>query len=84
MSLLKLSTSMVLFVRLYDGCEGRYECERFVIRLVGFVLRKVCDNRRAGSCDEKINGMTMIMSWKVDVLSEMEIIEDARKFVRGS
>ena len=70
------------------GCRTdvreKFECERFVIRLVGFVLRKVCDNSRAGSCDEKINGMTIIMSWKVDVLSEMEIIEDARKFVRGS
>ena len=75
-----------------DGCSfgcrtdvrEEFECERFVIRLVGFVLRKVCDNSRAGSCDEKIKGMTIIMSWKVDVLSEMEIIEDARKFVRGS
>ena len=61
------------------GVREEFECERFVIRLVGFVLRKVCDNSRAGSCDEKIKGMTIIMSWKVDVLSEMEIIEDARK-----
>ena len=44
----------------------QFECERFVIRLVGFVLRKVCDNSRAGSSDEKIMGMTIIMSWKVD------------------
>ena len=28
--------------------------------------------------------MTIIMSWKVDVLSEMEIIKDARKFVKDS
>ena len=28
--------------------------------------------------------MTIIVSWKVDVLSEMEIIKDARKFVRSS
>ena len=61
-----------------------FECERFVIGLVGFMVRKVCDNSRAGSCDEKIKGMTIIMSWKVDVLSEMEIIKDARKIVRGS
>ena len=61
-----------------------FECERFVIRLVGFVLRKVCDNSRAGSSDEKIKGMTIIMSWKDDVLSEMEIIKDARKIVKGS
>ena len=26
--------------------------------------------------------MTIIMSWKVDVLCEMEIFKDARKFVR--
>ena len=31
-----------------------------------------------------IKGMTIIVSWKVDVLSEMEIIKDARKFVRSS
>ena len=61
-----------------------FESERFVIRLVGFVLRKVCDNSRAGSSDKKIKGMTIIVSWKVDVLSEMEIIKDARKFVRSS
>ena len=75
-----------------DGCSfgcradvrEEFECERFVIRLVGFVLRKVCDNGRAGSSNEKIKGMTIIMSWKVDVLSEMEIIKDARKIVRGS
>ena len=30
----------------------KLECERFVIRLVGFVWRKVCDNSRAESCDE--------------------------------
>ena len=75
-----------------DGCSfgcradvrEEFECERFVIRLVGFVLRKVCDNSRAGSSNEKIKGMAIIMSWKVDVLSEMEIIKDARKIVRGS
>ena len=61
-----------------------FESKRFVIRLVGFVLRNVCDNSRAGSSDKKIKGMTIIMSWKVDVLSEMEIIKDARKFVRSS
>ena len=44
----------------------------------------MCDNSRAGSSDEKIKDMTIIMSWKVDVLSEMEIIKDARKIVRGS
>ena len=44
----------------------------------------MCDNSRAGSSDEEIKGMTIIVSWKVDVLSEMEIIKDARKFVRGS
>ena len=48
------------------------------------MLRKVCDNSRAGSSDEQIKGMTIIVSWKVDVLSEMEIIKDARKFVRSS
>ena len=48
------------------------------------MLKKVCDNSRARSCDEKIKVMTIIVSWKVDVLSEMEIIKDARKFVRGS
>ena len=75
-----------------DGCSfscradvrKEFECERFVIRLVEFMMRKVCDNSRAGSCDEKIKGMTIIVSWKVDVLSEMEIIKDARKFVRSS
>ena len=75
-----------------DGCSfgcrtdvrEEFECERFVIRLVGFVLRKVCDNRKAGSSNEKIKGMTIIMSLKVDVLSEMEIIKDARKFMRSS
>ena len=75
-----------------DGCSfgcradvrEEFGCERFVIRLVGFVLRKVCDNSRARACDEKIKDMTIIMSWKVDVLSEMEIIKDARKFVSGS
>ena len=41
-----------------------FESERFVIRLVGIVLRKVCDNSRAGSSDEKIKGMTIIVSWK--------------------
>ena len=50
-----------------------FESERFVIRLVGFVLRKVCDNSRAGSSDEKIKGMTIIVSWKVDVLSEWKL-----------
>ena len=34
-----------------------FECERFVIGLVGFMVRKVCDNSRAGSCDEKIKGV---------------------------
>ena len=58
-----------------------FECERFVIGLVGFMVRKVCDNSRAGSCDEKIKGVTIIVSWKVDVLCEMKIIKDARKFV---
>ena len=59
-----------------DGCSfscradvrEEFECEKFEIRLVGFMMRKVCDNGRAGSCDEKIKGMTIIMSWKVDVL----------------
>ena len=51
-----------------------FESERFVIRLVRFLLRKLCDNSRTGSSDEKIKGMTIIVSWKVDVLSEMEII----------
>ena len=60
-----------------------FECEGFVIRLVGFMVRKVCDNSRAGSCDEKIKGMTIIVSWKVDVLCEMEIFKDARKFLRS-
>ena len=76
----------------WDGCSfgcradvwKEFESERFVIRLVGFVLRKVCDNSRTGSSDEKIKGMTIIVSWKVDVLSEMEIIKDARKLVRRS
>ena len=70
------------------GCRTdvweEFESERFVIGLVGFVLRKVCDNSRAGSSNEKIKGMTIIVSWKVDVLVEMEIIKDARKFVRSS
>ena len=52
--------------------------------MVGFVLRKVCDNSRALLCDEKIKGIVILVSWKVDVLSEIEIIKDARKFVRGS
>ena len=39
-----------------------------MIGLVGFVVRKVCDNSRAGSCDEKVKGVTIVMSWKVDVL----------------
>ena len=47
-----------------DGCSfgcrtdvwEEFESERFVIRLVGFVMRKVCDNGRAESCDEKIKG----------------------------
>ena len=40
-------------------------------------------NSRAGSCDEQIKGVTIIVSWKVDVLCEMKIIKDARKFVRS-
>ena len=36
-----------------------FECERFVIGLVGFMVRKMCDNSRAGSCDEQINGVTI-------------------------
>ena len=60
-----------------------FECERFVIGLVGFMVRKVCDNSRAGSCYEQIKGVTIIVSWKVDVLCEMKIIKDARKFVRS-
>ena len=48
------------------------------------MLWKVCDKSRAGSCDEKVKGVTIAMSWKVDVLREMEIVEDARKFVRSS
>ena len=32
----------------------------------------------------KIKAMTIIMCWKVDVLCEMEIIKDAREFVRCS
>ena len=59
----------------------KFECKRFVIGLVGFMVRKVCDNSRAGSCDEQIKGVTIIVSWKVDVLCEMKIIKDARKFV---
>ena len=47
-------------------------------------MRKVCDNSRAGSCNEKVKGVTIIMSWKVDVLCEMEIVKDGRKFVRSS
>ena len=42
------------------------------------------DNSRTRSCDEKVKGVTIIMSWEVDVLGEMEIVEDAREFVRGS
>ena len=49
-----------------------------------FIATEVCANSRARSCDEKIKGMTIIVSWMVDVLSEMEIIKDARKFVRSS
>ena len=41
----------------------------------------MCDKSRAGSCDEKVKGVTIVMSWKVDVLREMEIVKDARKFV---
>ena len=51
-----------------------------MIGLVGFVVRKVCDNSRAGSCDEKVKGVTIVMSWKVDVLCEMEIVKDARVY----
>ena len=61
-----------------------FECERFVVGLVGFMVRKVCDNSRAGSCDKKIKGVTIIMSWEVDVLCEMKILQDARKFARSS
>ena len=43
----------------------------------------MCDKSRAGSCDEKVKGVTIVMSWKVDVLCEMEIVKDARKFVRS-
>ena len=71
-----------------DGCSfgcrvdvrlvrEEFECERFVIRLVGFMMRKVCDNSR-GLCEERIKGMTIIMSWKVDVLCEMEIFKRAK------
>ena len=38
---------------------------------------------RAGSCDEKIKGVTIIVSWKVGVLCEMKIVKDVRKFVRS-
>ena len=55
-----------------------------MIELVGFLVRKVCDNSRAGSCDENIKSVTIIVSWKVDVLCEMKIVKDARKFVRSS
>ena len=41
----------------------------------------MCDNSRAGSCDEKIMGMTIIVSWKVDVLVEMEIFNNAKEFL---
>ena len=41
------------------------------------------DNSRTGSCDEKVKGVTIIMSWEVNVLGEMEIVENARKFVRS-
>ena len=44
----------------------------------------MCDKSRAGSCDEKVKGVTIIVSWKVDVLCEMKIVKDARKFVRSS
>ena len=44
----------------------------------------MCDKSRAGSCDEKVKGVTIVMSWKVDVLREMEIVKDARQFVRSS
>ena len=44
-------------------------------------MRKMCDNSRAGSCDEKIKGVTIIISWKVDVLCEMKIVKDARKLL---
>ena len=54
-----------------------------MIKLVGFMMRKMCDNSRAGSSDEKIKGVTIIMRWKVDVLCEMEIFKDTRKFVRS-
>ena len=76
---------------LYDCSFGgradvweKFECERYVIGLVGFMVRKVCDNSRAGSCDEKIKGVTIVMSWKVDVLCEMKIVKDARKLLRSS
>ena len=40
-------------------------------------MRKVFDNSRAGSCGEKIKGVTIIVGWKVDVLCEMKIVKDA-------
>ena len=46
-------------------------------------MRKVCNNSRAGSCHEKIKGVTIITSWKVEVLCEMKIVKDARKFLRS-
>ena len=54
-----------------------------VIGLVGFKVRKVCDNSRARSCEENIKGVTIIVSWKVDVLCAMENFMDAREFVRS-
>ena len=62
----------------------KFKCERFVIGLVGFMVRKMCDNSRAGSCDKKIKGVTIVMSWKVDMLCEMNIVKDARKLLRSS
>ena len=55
------------FNRMADVREG-FESERFVIGLVRFMMKKVCDNSGAGSCDEKIKGVTILMSCKVDVL----------------
>ena len=57
----------------------KFECERFVIGLVGFMVSKVCDNSRAGSCDEQIKGVAIIVSWKVDVLCEMKNYQGCQK-----
>ena len=77
----RLDPSALSNLSCWTNAWKELDSERAVVILIRFMMWKMSDDIRTCTCYKRIESVVIIMSRKMDVLFEVKVVKNARKFV---